>query len=61
MADFKIIDPDFSVTPTSGTSRLTVEFTDATIVYDKIVQTGSTTDKIIQTGNSTNKIIQTGV
>lgn len=58
---FKIIDPEFSATPLSGPAALLVKFTDATVTYSMLVQTGNASDRIVQTGTAEDIIIQKGV
>lgn len=57
---FRLIDPEFSATPLTGVASLNVQFTNLSVVYDIIVETGGASDFIVETGISEDFIIEEG-
>jgi hypothetical protein len=57
---FRIIDPEFSATPLIGVAALNVKFTNLSVTYDIIVETGESSNFIVETGVSEDFIIEEG-
>lgn len=53
-----IISANFIEIPETGRQPLAVDFTDASLGYDAIEETGSADDAIIESGSNTDKIIE---
>ena len=58
---FSILNAAFSATPVEGVSKLVVQFTNESVVYDLLVETGSATDRAIENGQATDRIVEVGV